>query len=86
MRLASRLPSASNLAALGAHLLKHGRDVFLWQGEQIVLVYMPAAKKAKVFWQQPVWAVSKIRIETANSPYGEVSYRMTGTSVELAKE
>jgi uncharacterized protein len=53
---------------------------------QIVLVQMPAGKGAKVFWQEPVWVVGTLRIETAASPYGEVSYRMTGRSVELAKE
>jgi hypothetical protein len=53
---------------------------------QIVLVQMPAGKKAKLFWQQPVWVTGKIRIETADSPYGAVSFRMTGYSVELAKE
>ena len=53
---------------------------------QIVLVQMPVGQKAKVFWQQPVWVVGKIRIETASSPYGDVSFRMTGHSVELAKE
>jgi hypothetical protein len=53
---------------------------------QIVRVQMPAGKGARVFWQEPVWVVGKLRIETADSPYGEVSYRMTGRSVELAKE
>ena len=53
---------------------------------QIVLVQMPAGKGAKVFWQEPVWVVGKLRIETADSPYCDVSYRMTGHSVELAKE
>jgi uncharacterized protein len=52
---------------------------------QIVLVKMPPGKKAKVFWQEPVWVIGTLRIETATSPYGEVSFGMTGISVELAK-
>ena len=52
---------------------------------QIVLVHMAPGSKAKVFWQEPVWVVGKIHIETATSPYGDVCYRMTATNVELAK-
>ena len=51
---------------------------------QIVLVRMAPGSKTKVFWQEPVWVEGKIRIETAQSPYGDVCYRMTATKVGLA--
>jgi hypothetical protein len=53
---------------------------------QIVLVRMAPGKTAKVFFQQPIWVVGRLKIETGDSPYGSVSFGMTATSVELAKE
>ena len=51
----------------------------------MVLVQMPAGHNTTVFWQAPVWVIGTLKI-TGNSPHGEVSYRMSGISIERPKE
>ena len=53
---------------------------------QIVHVKMGSGKKAKIFFGNAVWVEGKMTLSTVKSPYGDVAFTMSGTSVELLKE
>jgi hypothetical protein len=49
---------------------------------QIVEVKMEGGKKAKFDFWNPVWVRGKLEIQTVRSPYGDVSYKLTGMTIE----
>jgi uncharacterized protein len=49
---------------------------------QIVEVKMEGGKKAKFDFWNPVWVRGKLEIQTVRSPYGDVSYKLTGMAIE----
>ena len=53
---------------------------------QIVEVEMAGGKKAKFDFWNPVWVRGKLEIQTVKSPYGDVSYKLTGMAIEPYKE
>src|SRR5258708_6227152 len=53
---------------------------------QIILVKMDGNRKAQTTWGKPVWVEGTMTIETAKSPYGNVSYRLAASKVEPSKE
>jgi uncharacterized protein len=53
---------------------------------QIVHVKMAANKKVKVNFWEPIWVEGKLAIGQVKSPYGDVSYSLSGNSVEAYKE
>jgi hypothetical protein len=53
---------------------------------QIVEVKMEGGKKAKFDFWNPVWVRGKLEIQTIKSPYGDVSYQLTGMAIEPYKE
>ena len=53
---------------------------------QIVEVKMEGGKKAKFDFWNPVWVRGKLEIQTVKSPYGDVSYKLTGLAIEAYKE
>jgi len=53
---------------------------------QIVEVKMEGGKKAKFDFWNPIWVRGKLEIQTVKSPYGDVSYKLTGMAIEPYKE
>lgn len=53
---------------------------------QIVHVKMAGGKKTKLSFWDPVWVQGKLDITTVKSPYGDVSYNMSGMVIEPYKE
>jgi uncharacterized protein len=53
---------------------------------QIVEVKMAGGKKAKFDFWNPVWVHGKLEIQTVKSPYGDVSYKLTGLAIEPYKD
>ncbi len=53
---------------------------------QIVLVKMDGAKKTKISFWDPVWVHGKLEVSTQKSPYGDVSFKLTGMEIEPYKD
>ena len=53
---------------------------------QIVEVKMEGGKKAKFDFWNPVWVKGKLEIQTVDSPYGDVSYKLTGMAIDAYKQ
>jgi len=53
---------------------------------QIVLVKMAGGKKTKLSFWDPVWVQGKLEVSSVKSPYGAVSYKLSGDLVEPYKE
>jgi hypothetical protein len=47
---------------------------------------MQGGKKTKLSFWDPVWVQGKFDITTVKSPYGDVSYTMSGMVIEPYKE
>ena len=53
---------------------------------QIVEVTMEGGKKTKLSFWDPVWVRGKLEIQTVKSPYGDVSYKLTGMGIDPYKD
>ena len=53
---------------------------------QLILVNMDAGQRAQVYWDKPVWVEGRLKIETAKGPYGNASYRLLATKVDVYKD
>ena len=53
---------------------------------QIVHVKMEKGRKTKLSFWDPVWVQGKFEVVTVKSPYGDVSFKMTGNTVEPYKD
>jgi hypothetical protein len=53
---------------------------------QIVYVMMENKKRVKLSFWDPVWVHGKLDITPTESPYGSVSFKMTGKVIEPYKE
>ncbi len=53
---------------------------------QIVEVKMDGGKKAKFDFWNPIWVQGKLEIQTVKSIYGDVSFKLTGMTIEPYKD